>query len=239
MVSHKYKCIFIHIPKCAGTSIEKALDHFDGKLSRGRQDHRSVRMIEKPFNPFKAARNPENAKDAIRRFREYFRSSSNPNNKLAVSSAQYKDYYKFSFVRNPWDRAFSWYKNAMRDPIHQKNYGIPAQISFDEFIKTFAGTGYLREQTYWLDNYSNKIDLDFVGKFENLATDFDNICKAIGLSDRALPHEVKSNEASKTEYISAEAAEFISMFYQREIELFDYQFDRDCSLKIATAAADS
>ena len=30
MVSHKHKCIFIHIPKCAGTSIEEALGHFDG-----------------------------------------------------------------------------------------------------------------------------------------------------------------------------------------------------------------
>ena len=37
---HKYKCIFIHIPKCAGTSIEKALGHFELYNGRGRQDHR-------------------------------------------------------------------------------------------------------------------------------------------------------------------------------------------------------
>lgn len=48
MISHKYKCIFIHIPKCVGTSIEQALGHFDEYSGRDRQDHRTIRMIENP-----------------------------------------------------------------------------------------------------------------------------------------------------------------------------------------------
>lgn len=190
-------------------------------------------MIEKPFKPIRAISNSENLKDTIRRFREYFRSNANPNNKLTVNAQQYEDYYKFTFVRNPWDRAHSWYKNAMRDPIHQHNYAIPADITFDNFITTFAGTGYLREQTYWLENYRNKVELDFVGKFENLAADFQEVCKALGITDMSLPHEVKSDEAKKIEYISAESVEFINHFYKREIALFDYQFERDCSLSIS------
>ena len=49
MISHEYKCIFIHIPKCAGTSIESAFGHLDGHAGRHGQDHRPIRMIEKPL----------------------------------------------------------------------------------------------------------------------------------------------------------------------------------------------
>ena len=49
MISHKYKFIHIHIPKCAGTTIEKALGHFDGHKGRNGQDHRTIRMLEQPF----------------------------------------------------------------------------------------------------------------------------------------------------------------------------------------------
>lgn len=233
MISHTHKCIFIHIPKCAGTSIEKVLGHFDETMSRGRQDHRSIRMLEKPFNPLKAIKNSENIKDTIRRFREYYRKSPNPNNKLTVDAQQYRDYYKFSIVRNPWDRAYSWYKNVKRDPIHQHNYGIPAEITFDDFIQKFSGTGYLREQCYWLENYNNEVALDFVGKFENLHIDFNKICIALNLPAKELPHEVKSTGEEKTECISKASMEFIAHYYKREIVLFDYNFERDCSLTVS------
>lgn len=45
MMSYKYKCIFIHIPKSAGTSIEQTLGHFK-QLKRGVQDHRTIREME-------------------------------------------------------------------------------------------------------------------------------------------------------------------------------------------------
>nr|WP_136250256.1 sulfotransferase family 2 domain-containing protein [Ningiella ruwaisensis] len=231
MISHKYQCIFIHIPKCAGTSIESAFEHFDASHSRGRQDHRSVRMIQKPFPIFKAFSSSDNLKDTIRRFREYTRTQSNPNNALTVSKAQYKNYFKFTIVRNPWDRAFSWYKNAMRDEIHQKNYQIPAGIDFETFIEQFAGTGYLRPQTYWLKNYSGAIDMDFIGKFESLNQDFITICERLNVSDKKLPHEIKSseNEAPKKS-ISLKAKAFIDNYYQEEIALFNYRFEEHCSL---------
>ena len=67
MISHKYKCIHIHIPKCAGTSIEKALGHFDGHEGRNGQDHRTIRMIEQPWLTKHSVRSISNLKEIFRR----------------------------------------------------------------------------------------------------------------------------------------------------------------------------
>lgn len=65
MISHKHKCIFIHIPKCAGTSIEKTLGHFEDYSGRNKQDHRCIRMIE-PIN-VKTFASKENSMEFMKR----------------------------------------------------------------------------------------------------------------------------------------------------------------------------
>ena len=110
MISHKHKCIFIHIPKCAGTSIENALGYLDSHEGRGGQDHRGIRLIEKPFPNYHVLRTMDNAIEMLRRIKYYKVSSGieNPKNHLLASKLEYGSYYKFSFVRNPWARAYSW-----------------------------------------------------------------------------------------------------------------------------------
>ena len=77
MISHKYKCIFIHIPKCAGTSIEAALGHLDGHTGRGGQDHRSIRMIQS-ITP-RAFFSVENLQEVLRRLKhQYYNTVLNP-----------------------------------------------------------------------------------------------------------------------------------------------------------------
>ena len=64
------KCIFIHIPKAAGTSVLAAL----GKTKEKGRDHVSWQVYKK------------------------------------ASSRKFARYYKFTFVRNPYDRALSAYR---------------------------------------------------------------------------------------------------------------------------------
>lgn len=225
MISHKHKCIFIHIPKCAGTSIESALGHLDGHSDRGGQDHRSVRMIEQPLLDPAVLFSKENTLIALHRMRRKYKKLANPNNNLTVSENQYREYYKFSFVRNPWARAYSWYKNVMRDEMHQKSYGISNDISFNDFLQLFAGKLALRPQTYWIKDFRGRILLDFVGRFENLQEDFNIVCEDMNISPIELPHQIKGSGEDYKQYYNSNLLALIEELYQEEIDMFGYTFD--------------
>lgn len=222
MISHEYRCIFVHIPKCAGTSIEHALGHFDAHSGRGGQDHRSVRMICQPAPSLSALTNKENALDFARRVREKYRTHANPANAVLPSAEEYERYFKFTFVRHPLARALSWYKNALRDPIHQKNYGIDPTLSFDAFIRKFAGKGFLRPQTYWLKDYSGNIPMDFIGKFEHLSEDYKKVCAKLGIDAPDLPHKIEAQKTSDNNPVEDRTIAFINDFYAEDMDEFGY-----------------
>lgn len=224
MISHKYKCIFIHIPKCAGTSIEEVLGHFEPPVKRGDQDHRSVRMIQKPilssYKPFLK----NNTTSLLQRLNYNRKEYSNPNNKLTLTKEQYNLYYKFTIVRNPWARAYSWYKNVINDEYKQKELNVSSEITFKNYLKLAAGKRHLRPQTYWLKDYSGKIPLDFIGRFESLNEDFEIVREKLNLPQLKLPHNLKGNTKDYRNYYDEECKKIIEEVYKEEIDIFNYRF---------------
>ena len=226
MISHKYECIYIHIPKCAGTSVESIFGHLDNHVGRGGQDHRSIRMIKQPCFSISSISSKENIIELLHRNKYlYINKVSNYRNKFKVTKQQYENYYKFSIVRNPWARAYSWYKNVMRDEIHLKNHGISEEISFNNFLKKFAGKGFLRPQLYWLKDFDGVVSLDYIARFETLSADMQNIFKQLGVREFSLPHNLKGSEDNYRNHYDLESNAIIQKIYQEEIVLFDYSFD--------------
>jgi len=190
MISHTYQCIFVHIPKTAGTSIEKKLELFQ-QLERGVQDHRTIQEIQK-----------------------------------FIPESQFRSYFKFSFVRNPWARVFSWYQNVMRDPNHQKALGILSGCSFRQFaeyglFKNWA----LRPQTYWIQDKEGCISMDFVGRFERLEQDFAQVCDVLKIKDRTLPKLLHSAENNYAAHYDEKTRDIVANRYREEIQAFNYQFE--------------
>jgi len=221
MISHKYKCIFIHIPKCAGTSIEIALGHAQA-IGRGMQDHRALRQLIRPI-PISALTSLENLR--LLKILLYRQKTPNPNNHVYPKCNQYRNYFKFTIVRNPWARVHSAYKNLASDPHHRRRYRIPEGMPFDEFLPRHIGEGMLKRQTYWIQDFDGRIGLDFVGRFENLNEDFAHACQEMGVEPIPLPHEIRSpNPTHYRDAYSPELRDMVARFYRQEIELFGYEW---------------
>lgn len=220
MISDKFRCIFVHIPKTAGTSIEYKLRSFD-TLETGVQDHRSIREMEPGatanlIHDIVTANHEmllNHLKNTIRR-------------KRRATPEQFESYYKFTFIRNPWARAHSWYKNVMRDENHRKKHGIPEGCTFETFLADHPNQWALQPQLYWLQDRKGNIPLDFIGRFENLAEDFNHVCDVLQLGITELPHMISSKSKSHhTEFYNERTMKIVADRYAEEIEHFGYRFD--------------
>ena len=132
--------------------------------------------------------------------------------------------FKFSFVRNPWDRFVSAY--------FCQNHVEMSRAGFNRFIQAavlaperypVAGinrTHFLPQWHFLLDN-DDAIGVDFIGKYESLREDWSYICNKVGATDE-LGHRRKVDHEPYEYYYTPDSWDAIAKMYERDIELFLY-----------------
>lgn len=133
----------------------------------------------------------------------------------------FDSFFKFTFVRNPWDWQVSLYHFILERPEirgyeETKKMGSFRNFVFSRDTSPFTQTGCLVED-------SGKLLVDFVGRFENLEEDFREVCRRIGISVE-LPHINKSGRAGYRDYYDDETRELTARLYAEDIERFGYRF---------------
>jgi hypothetical protein len=155
------------------------------------------------------------------------------------------DCFKFAFVRNPWGRIVSTYENKIKLQWENREFAKLPNIkyriefyekfkncSFSEFIKWMHTNGTMHDQhTYPQSNLLPFNNLNFLGKYEFLETDFEKLCKKIKIEFNGLPHENSSNRdyfkplhTHYTEYYDEETKSIVAEMYSNDIEYFNYKF---------------
>lgn len=153
-----------------------------------------------------------------------------------------RDYFKFTFVRNPWSRAASCYLEKIKNEhpikharvLHNRR-GLSAGMSFESFaewLNSADGADDVADR-HWMSQHSilaldqpGVISYDFIGRFESLEQDYQRLRE---LSHLALPHlshrlKTQAPDEYRTLYTDR-SIDLIAMRYARDIQLFRYNFD--------------
>ena len=140
-----------------------------------------------------------------------------------ITDKELNSYFKFIFVRNPFSRLVSyWYdtflsvypnfKDLVKEGIFNKN-GNPKKLHF----QTQSGLFSTPE--------GNILDLDFIGKVENIDNDWEILCNKINIPHQKLGHYTKNSYNKYTTYYDNETIDIVSEWYKKDLQIFNYKFN--------------
>ena len=214
MISHKHKAIFIHIPKTGGTSIEKFfnISPFNNKLP----DYTNLVGYDK-----KLGIHLQHA--TVSQIIEH----------NLIPDNIWNEYFKFTIVRNPFDKMYSEYNWISKD--------IKIKDSFLNFInKAGKYREVLNNRSIWeyrgdhLTNqidyiqHNNKIQVDYIARFENFQREIETILGFLKIDKKFDIHSKKIKDKIFKQYYhfySRIDKKIIEKAYKEDLEFFDYFFD--------------
>lgn len=229
MISAEHQALFVHIPKCAGQSIE----HFFLR-SLGLDWARRGELLLGPNG------DPKQGPPRLAHMTadEYVKLSY-------LDSEKFQQYFKFSFVRNPWARLVSEYRYQ---PYYVQVYDFKTFV-FKKMPKPGWSDAYrhVMPQLDYLVGDDGRLLVDFVGKYENLRSDFATVCQSLGIADGRLPDVNRTNVDKKRmtrhrlhgmvrgrfkifdshdyrSYYDSETRDYVAALYAGDIKAFSYDF---------------
>jgi hypothetical protein len=157
---------------------------------------------------------------------------------LAFDEREFDSLFKFTFVRNPWDRLVSAYLFLKQGGVHASDQlwsdrHLSSYGDFEHFVKGWVRKGnveaslHFRPQVRFLCRpFSLRPLVDFVGYFENLPNDFASVAERLGINGTlAKLNETANKRNDYKGYYSATTRDIVSEVYRDDIAVFGYNFD--------------
>lgn len=203
MISLKNNFLFVHIPKTAGNSVQNIL--------RTYSEDRVVCL-----HPFQ---------DGFERFgviSERFKTQKHSilkDYQTALDKELFDKLFKFTIVRNPWDRMISCYFSPHLGVVAWDRDQFKRLIFEVEPITSFLSLEPSEDDT--LAPFRN---IDYFIRYENLNEDFRKVCDLVGIPWETLPTRNKSQRKSYEQYYDDELIELVQNKFSKEIEYFNYEY---------------
>jgi hypothetical protein len=150
--------------------------------------------------------------------------------KRELPTGIWESYFKFAFVRNPYDFMQSWYfyrqRDELADPKHPRHHLYTGDTSFEEFITTFARKEWLLPQVEWVAPAAMElqVQLDYVGRYETFEDDFRQICRRLAIPYPTLPRLRRSrNDAGASKLWNSRTRAVVNDYFWQDFKAFGYE----------------
>jgi len=216
-ISHVHRTIFVHIPKTAGTSVESVMGMHGDKVDIGMRPY---------FNQ---------TIDREHLYGQDLQHMTAADLKHVLQHDGIFDrYFKFSIVRNPWDRLVSVF--AWLDQKWAKGVEL-TDGEFDTSVKQLHGMfigaramrrplrvgAHLRPQLHFLVDRDRRPLVDYIARHETLAADWERIRQKIGI-EADLPLRMRSHHRPYQSYYNDATRAMVAEIYAEDIAAFRYEF---------------
>ena len=218
MISHKYKCIFVEVPKTATSSIRAV-------LGMPLKPHLNIWQIKYELETCWTRYG-----GGFNRLLASLYLLLSPKSRERIGQERFRSYFKFGFVRNPWDRVVSLYER--REGLQMRD-----KMSFEAFVEwlNFSSSTCIhpsphRNQLDWFVDPHGEVIVDFIGRFETLTRDWARIAGRLGIR-QPLPHKNRNPRERRPypEYYTSRTRELVARKFRVDIDFFGYEFDHSPS----------
>ncbi len=217
LVSHRKQFIFIKTAKTAGTSVEVYFEKHcfpagQWRYSHARPEYASATGIVGLRGP-----RPANAK--------YWNHMTSEEVRQAVGEAVWCQYFKFTVVRNPFDRLASAF-------FHWETKNNPSQGTLDNQTTVQRFRYWLKSQPHHFNPSACLIDgqfaVDYVIRFESLLAGIESVCQQIEVpfqpsEIRRLKSEHRNRSLSLADLYDRETIELVRRQYEFDLKHLGYQ----------------
>lgn len=170
--------------------------------------------------------------------------------KQSISAISDSDWFRFAFVRNPYDRIFSAYKSKIAssiDPAYRRirqnisdfnRYPVARRnnapmICFKDFLHYVAKIPDKERDGHWKSQSAllspSLITYDFIGRFEKFSSDFHKILKRLDASPSTIRQSlpvINPTASIPLPYVfNREIADTVFSIYSEDFERFGYRYD--------------
>ena len=206
IISHRHRFIFAAVPKTGTHSVRQALRHHMGP-----DDIEQARlMVEKAF-PYPELARIGHGHLSFEQVRPF------------LGEERFSDYFKFAFVRNPFDRFISYcaFATSRQGSFQQDPQGVMRHFLF---VAPPHNHMVFQPQHSFLTAPDGMLQADMIGRVEDMQASYDAICERIGIASTRLERANASARGHYRDYYDQELIDGVAALYARDLDLFGYSF---------------
>ena len=259
MISKQGRFIFFHIPRTGGSAVQDCLwggrtEDKTGSHPRDNPDY--LGPYDWHLHGFNQERNKEvynnevgdvvgHVGQGLYDWNTNFLAQDSHPFSLSYGKEKFEEYFKFTFVRNPWDRFISLWVKFKEEVLLQEQFNglfnLHVDTDFKEpqellrYLLLAHRKGLLlprwfKSQYEYVHDENLRVLTNYVGMYEKFQFSFDFLCYRIDVPHKTLPWSSEEHRRKKkygkhyTEWYDDIMINAVAEIYYHDIRTWSYEF---------------